>query len=277
VKVTAWFVIKAIVIVVGVLWSTQRIGDVIEASLKGEQVLSGSGRVLVGKLIRAALLVVAIILALGFLGVNVATLAVLSGAVGLGLGFGLQKVVSNYMAGLILLMDKSIKPGDVIEVEFGEGRIRGEVTQLAGRFTAITLRTGTETLIPNEVLISSPVSNWSHTSRNVQIRMPVHVAYSTDVEKAIALCVDAALAAPRVLGSPKPVCLILGFGDSAVELDVRFWIADAEQGVRNVSSGVYLEIWKRFHESGLEIPFPQRDIHIRSSFQSSPPGSEDQP
>ena len=271
VRITPWFVIRAIVVTVGLLWVTQRLGDMLEASLKGEQFLSRSGRVLLVKLSRVALLVTAVFVTLGFLGVNIATLAVLSGAVGLGLGFGLQKVISNYMSGLILLMDRSIKPGDVIEVEFSGEKIRGEVTELAGRYTAITLRTGTETLIPNEVLISNPVNNWSHTSRNVQIRIPVGVAYSADIETAISLCVEAALAAPRVLQTPKPACLILGFADSAVELNVRFWISDAERGIRNVSSGVYLEIWKRFREHGIEIPFPQRDIHIRSSFHAPTP------
>jgi small-conductance mechanosensitive channel len=263
VNVTPWFAIKSIVVVGVLFWLAQRVGDILEVGVAREQVLTRSGKVLFAKLARVGLFVFALLLSLGFLGVDVTALALLSGAVGLGLGFGLQKVISNYVSWIILLMDKSIKPGDVIEVEFGGGQLRGEVTELAGRFTAITLRTGVETLIPNEVLISSPVSNWSHTNRNVQIRIPVGVAYSTDLEKALAICVQAALAAPRVLAAPKPTCLILGFGDSSVNLDVRFWISDAELGVRNVSSGVYLEIWKLFHENGIEIPFPQRDIHIK--------------
>ncbi|MEZ5955830.1 MAG: mechanosensitive ion channel [Hyphomonadaceae bacterium] len=265
VRISLWFVIRAILVVGGLLWLAQRVGDLLERGIAGERVLSRSGHVLFAKLARAALTAAAILFSLAFLGVDVTALAVLSGAVGLGLGFGLQKIVSNYISGLILLMDKSIKPGDVIEVELSTGRVRGEVTELAGRYTAITLRTGTETLIPNEVLISSPVINWSHTSREVQIRVPVGVAYSTDVEAAIALCVEAARAAPRVLATPEPVCFIVGFGDSSVDLEIRFWIRDAERGVRNVSSAVYLEVWKRFRENGVEIPFPQRDLHIRSA------------
>lgn len=265
VRISLWFVIRAIVVVGGLFWVAQRIGDLLERGIAGERVLSRSGHVLFAKLARAALMAAALLFSLAFLGVDVTALAVLSGAVGLGLGFGLQKIVSNYISGLILLMDKSIKPGDVIEVDLATGRVRGEVTELAGRYTAITLRTGTETLIPNEVLISSPVINWSHTSRDVQIRIPVGVAYSTDVEAAIALCVEAARAVPRVLKAPEPVCFINGFGDSSVDLEVRFWIRDAERGVRNVSSQVYLEVWKRFQEHGVEIPFPQRDLHIKSS------------
>jgi small-conductance mechanosensitive channel len=264
-RVTPWFVIRAIVVIAALFWLAQRLGDLIDRTMVAERALSRSGQALFAKLARAGLLIAAFLLSLAFLGVDVTALALLSGAVGLGVGFGLQKIVSNYVAGLILLMDKSIKPGDVIELDFGEGRMRGQVTELAGRYTAITLRTGTETLIPNEILISNPVSNWSHTSRNVQIRIPVGVAYSTDVEKAMKLCVEAAQATSRVIASPSAVCFIAGFGDSSVDLEVRFWISDAESGVRNVSSAVYLNIWKQFQKHGIEIPFPQRDLHIRSA------------
>lgn len=265
VRISMWFVIRAVLIVGGLFWLAQRIGDMVERGAPGGQIWSRSGNVLFAKLARAALLAGALLLSLAFLGVDITALAVLSGAVGLGLGFGLQKIVSNYVSGLILLIDKSIKPGDVIEIELGGGRVRGEVTELAGRFTAITQRTGTETLIPNEMLISNPVTNWSHTTRNVQLRLPVGVAYSTDVEKAQALCIEAAKVVPRVLRTIEPACFIVGFGDSSVDLEIRFWIADAESGVRNVSSAVYLEIWKRFQANDIEIPFPQRDLHIRSS------------
>ncbi len=264
-RISTLFVIRAVVIVGGLFWLAQRLSDLLERGMPSGRMFSRSGNVLFAKLARAALVTAALLLSLAFLGVDITALAVLSGAVGLGLGFGLQKIVSNYVSGLILLMDKSVKPGDVIELDLGARRVRGEVTELAGRYTAITLRTGTETLIPNEVLISSPVINWSHTSRNVQLRIPVGIAYSTDVEKAMALCVEAAKAAKRVLASPAPVCFIKGFGNSSVDLEARFWISDAESGVRNVSSAVYLEIWKRFKAEGIEIPFPQRDLHIRSS------------
>lgn len=264
ITITPWFAIKAVLVVGGLLWAAQHVGDLIDRTLTREQILSRSGKVLFAKLARMGLLVLAVLLSLGFLGVDFTTLAVLSGAVGLGLGFGLQKVVSNYVAGLILLADRSIKPGDVIEVEFAGGQLRGEVTELAGRYTTITLRTGVETLVPNDILISSPVSNWSHTSKSVRIRIPVGVSYSSAVEQAQELCREAATVAARVLTSPHPVCLITGFGDSSVNLDVRFWIEDPEVGIRNVSSAVYLEIWKRFREHGIEIPFPQRDIHLRS-------------
>lgn len=267
IRITPWFALKSIAIVGGLFWGAQKLGDILAITISNERVLTPSGGALFSKLLRAALFTAAVILALAFIGVDTTALAVLSGAIGLGLGFGLQKVVSNYVAGLILLLDRSIKPGDVIELDFGTGSVRGEVTELAGRYTAITLRTGTETLIPNEFLISTAVNNWSHSSRNVQVRLPVGVAYSTDIEKVIELSAAAAARAPRVLSYPAPVCLIVGFGDSSVELEVRFWIMDSERGVKNVSSGVYLEVWKSFRENGVEIPFPQRDLHIRSSVE----------
>lgn len=264
-RVSPWFVMKAVGIVGAMFWMAQQLGSLLDRGMAGEVAISRSGRALIGKLARAGLLLLATLFSLAFLGVDVTALAVLSGAVGLGLGFGLQNVVSNYVAGLILLMDRSIKPGDVIELDFGSGLVRGEVTELAGRYTAITLRTGTETLIPNEMLVSNPVSNWSHSSRDVQLRIPVGVSYSTDLEQAMALCREAAAATPRVLARHNPTCFITGFGDSSVDLQVRFWIADAELGIRNVSSDVFLAIWKLFKEHNIEIPFPQRDLHIKST------------
>ncbi len=264
-RVSPWFVMKAVGIAASMFWIAQQLSNLLDRGMAGEIAISRSGQALIGKLARAGLLLLATLFSLAFLGVDVTALAVLSGAVGLGLGFGLQNVVSNYVAGLILLMDRSIKPGDVIELDFGSGRVRGEVTELAGRYTAITLRTGTETLIPNEMLVSNAVSNWSHSSRDVQLRIPVGVSYSTDVEQAMALCREAAAATPRVLASHKPTCFITGFGDSSVDLEVRFWIADAELGVRNVSSDVFLQIWKLFKTHSIEIPFPQRDLHIKSA------------
>jgi small-conductance mechanosensitive channel len=263
IRISPWFAVKSIAIIVALFWLAQLIGNAIAKGLEREQALSASGQVLVAKLVRMGLLVLAGLFSLGALGIDFAALAVLSGAIGLGLGFGLQKVVSNYFAGLILLTDRSIKPGDVIEVEFANGQLRGEVTQLEGRYTTITQRTGVETLIPNEVLISNPVSNWSHTSRNVQIRIPIGIAYGADVERAIAVCIAAATATPRVLSDPAAVCLLMGFGASSIDLEVRYWIADSEMGVRNVSSAVYLEIWRRFRTEGIEIPFPQLDVHIK--------------
>ena len=126
---------------------------------------------------------------------------------------------------------------------------------------------GTETLIPNELLMSNPVTNWSFSNKQVRRGIPVGVSYNTDVERAIELCVEGASACRRVLSDPAPRCLVRGFGDNSVDLEVRFWLNDPEDGVANISSEIYLEIWKRFQANGIEIPFPQRDLHLRSGFE----------
>ncbi|HSG65815.1 MAG TPA: mechanosensitive ion channel domain-containing protein, partial [Gammaproteobacteria bacterium] len=172
-----------------------------------------------------------------------------------------QKVVSNLMSGVILLMDRSVKPGDVIAV----GDTYGWVSGLGGRYVSIVTRDGIEHLIPNELMITQTVENWTHSDNKTRLKLPLGVHYDSDVRLAIGLCVEAALETDRVLKQPEPKCLVLGFGDSAVDLELRFWIQDAHQGVRNVRSDVLLRIWDKFHAQGVQIPYPQRDLHIRSA------------
>jgi small-conductance mechanosensitive channel len=179
----------------------------------------------------------------------------------------MQRTVANLVAGFTMLADRSIKPGDVIEIMTGDGPTYGEVKTLAARYVSVRTRSGTETLIPNELLISNPVTNWTFTDKRVRRSIAVGVAYSTDVERAQALCVEAALACKRVLKVPKPICLIRGFGESSVDLEVRFWISDPEDGVANIGSDVFLEVWRAFRAHGIEIPYPQRDLHIKSGQQ----------
>jgi len=240
---------------------SQFIGNVIA---KNEDI-SPSVKVLLQKILRFFLLAFAVMVSLNAVGIDFTALAVFSGAVGIGIGLGLQKIVSNFLSGIILLLDKSIKPGDVIEIDTVSGSTYGWVQTLGARYTAVRTRDGTETLIPNENFIDSPVTNWTHTNKVVRRKLPVGVSYDTDVERAIELCIEAAEETSRVLKVPKPVCLIRGFGDSSVDLELRFWINDPEGGVANVSSKVYLAVWKRFQAEGIEIPFPQRDLNIRSS------------
>ncbi len=264
VRLSPWFFLRAIVVFVSLIWVANRIGQFIERQAAAETVLSASGRVLFAKLAHFTLIVAAALIGLGTLGIDVTALAFFSGALGLGLGFGLQRIVANFTAGLVLLGDKSVKPGDVIELDFGAGPTRGRVTALAARYTAITSRLGTEILIPNDLLITNAVTNWSHSSKEVQIRIPVPVSYASDVELAQRLCREAAHKPARVLAEPQAACLLLGFGSSAVNMEVRFWIRDPESGVKNVSSDVYLEIWRAFRAHGVEIPFLQHDVHIRA-------------
>jgi small-conductance mechanosensitive channel len=163
----------------------------------------------------------------------------------------------------MLLLDKSVKPGDVISV----GESYGWVSSLGARYVSVVTRDGTEYLIPNEDLITHQVVNWSHTSSHVRLKIPIGISYNADVHKARALCLEAAAETPRVLKEPSPVCLLLGFGDSSVELELRIWIQDPKNGVHNVKSDVLLLVWDKFHAHGVEIPFPQRDLHLKTPME----------
>jgi small-conductance mechanosensitive channel len=236
----------------------------IEKQLGAMTTLSPSMQVLVNKLIHTVLVTIAVLIGLNTVGVDLTALTVLGGAIGLGLGFGLQKVISNFVSGIILLADRSIKPGDVIVV----GDTYGWVKHLSARYVSLVTRDGKEHLIPNELLITERVENWSHTDNYVRIRIPLGISYNADVRRALELMLEAAAECPRVLSRPTPNALLRGFGDSSVDLELRLWIDDPSEGVGNVQSDVLLRIWDKFHANGVEIPFPQRDVHIRSA----PPG-----
>lgn len=236
---------------------------VIEARIRTSRTLSPSVQVLFAKSLKIVLVSLAILIAINTLGIDLTALAVFGGAIGLGVGFGLQKVISNLISGVILLVDKSIKPGDVIAV----AGTYGWVTALGGRYVSVVTRDGIEHLIPNETLISERVENWTHSNNQTRIKADVGVHYKTDVKKAMALCVEAAQETDRVLANPEPRCLLLEFGDSSVNLQLRFWISDAHNGVQNVKSAVMVGIWEKFHENDIEIPYPQRDLHLRSGME----------
>jgi small-conductance mechanosensitive channel len=217
-------------------------------------------QVLTLKLVRFALITLAVVLALGSVGIDLTALAVFSGAVGVGIGLGLQKVVSNLVSGIILLVDRSIKPGDVIEI----ADTYGWITSLNARYVSLATRDGKELLIPNEDLITGRVTNWSYSSDLIRQHVIVGVSYGSDVHLAVRLAVEAAIAVTRVLDVPNPACLLKEFGDSALILELRFWIRDPANGTANVRSEVMLRIWDLFREHGIEFPFPQRELTLRN-------------
>ena len=264
-----FLVIKGVVYLAVALWAANLLSRFIDSRLHQSNVLTPSIRVLTGKLIRFALIVSAFLVAVSTVGIDLTIFAVFSGALGVGLGFGLQKVVSNFISGIILLLDKSIKPGDVISV----GETYGWVKSLNARYVSLDTRDGIEHLIPNEDLIVQRVENWSYSNNRVRLRVPVGVHYNSDVHQAMALCIEAVGEVDRLLQNPEPVCLLSGFGDSSVDLEVRAWIEDPQAGISNVKSEVLLRIWDKFHEHGIEIPFPQRDLHIKTPIEirNSPP------
>ena len=243
------------------LWITAIAGQLIEGRIKSSPNLTPSIKVLSTKLLRILLAVVAIVFALQIVGVNLTAFAVFGGAIGVGLGFGLQKIFANLVSGFILLLDKSIKPGDVIAI----GDYYGRVDSLGARYVSVLTRDGIEHLIPNEELITTRVENWSHSHNLVRVRKTIGIHYKSDVRKATLLCLEAAAQTPRVLKTPEPVCHLREFADSAVNLEMRFWIDDPMNGRANVVSALQLSIWDKFHEHGIEIPYPQRDLHLRSS------------
>jgi len=215
--------------------------------------------VLLIKINKVILFTGAILFAMASVGIDLTSLAIFSSALGVGIGFGLQTVFSNYVAGVLLLMDNSIKPGDTIEVS----GVFGVVREMHGRYTSILTRDGKEYLIPNEQLVTGEVVNWTFSDSNIRIKIPVGVSYGSDVPRAMALMEEAARGVHRVLRHPEPVARLSGFGDNSVDLDLRIWIADADQGVANVQSDVLLKIWELFHEYGVEFPFPQRDVLLK--------------
>ncbi|KAF0095993.1 MAG: mechanosensitive ion channel protein MscS [Puniceicoccaceae bacterium 5H] len=252
-------VLNGIIVLLVALWVGFGLGNLIEKRLNAFD-LSPSLKVLTGKLIRIALLIVAGLAACDAMGLDITLLTVLGGGLGLGLGFGLQKVISNLVSGFILLADRSIKPGDVIEIE---GTF-GWINNLKGRYVSVITRDGKEHLIPNEDLITQRVINWSYSHDNVRIHLPIGVSYSSDVHLVRKLILQGAEEVPRVLKSPKPVCFMVGYGNSSVDFELRFWINDPANGVSNVKSALYFRIWDLFKEHAIEIPFPQNDVHLRS-------------
>jgi small-conductance mechanosensitive channel len=245
------------------LWAALLISRLIENNLKSSVSLSPSMKVLTGKLVRITLVTAAFLIAISTVGIDLSIFTFFGGALGVGLGFGLQKVVSNFISGIILLLDKSIKPGDVISI----GDTYGWVKSLNARYVSLDTRDGIEHLIPNEELIINRVENWSHSHSRVRLKIPIGIHYDSDVKLAIELCVESAKKVERVIEDPAPVCLLASFGENSVDLEVRVWFSDPHNGLSNIKSQILLEVWENFHENGIEIPYPQRDLHIKNPIE----------
>ncbi len=251
------------------LWLAVAISGLIERQLRHTSSVSPAARVLMEKFSRIALVAAAVLLSLNAMGIDLTAFAVLSGALAVGLGFGLQKIFSNLVSGVILLLDKSIKPGDVISL----GQTYGWIDHLGARYVSIVTRDGVEHLIPNEELITQRVENWSHSNNLVRLRIAVRISYRADPRRAMELCVEAAQMVPRVLLDPEPRCQLRAFGVSSVDLELRVWINDPENGRGTVINDVLLGVWDRFQEHGIEIPLPQQDLHIRSVLGQTDPSA----
>jgi small-conductance mechanosensitive channel len=248
--------------------------------LRRNAALDDTQRLLTEKLTGVLLFGVAALAGIDLLGIDLTTLAVFSGTLGLALGFGLQKTVGNLIAGIILLMDRSIKPGDVIVVGDGSSMTAsggtsqttnvGRVGKIGVRAVTVVTRDGKKHLIPNELLMTQPVENWSYSSPEVRVRMRVPVGYDSDIRLAQRLMIEAAKANPRVLTTPEPMVWITGFGERAVEHELRVWIADPESGLGNVQGEVFLAIWDAFRANGVTLPYPQLDVRMRETGEPTP-------
>lgn len=256
-----------ILLTVIVLFTLVRLANrVLKRVIRGSEKFDPTQRLLIEKISAVVIVVAAFFIGIDLLGIDLTAFAVFSGALGLAIGFGLQKTVGNLIAGIILLMDRSIKPGDVIVV----GDSFGWVNKIGVRAVSVITREGKEHLIPNENLMTQEVENWSYSSRTVRVKIAVGVSYDTDLRFAQALMIEAAKESKRVLAEPEPVCWITGFGDSSVDHEVRFWITDPEGGLGNIKGDVFLRIWDKFQDAGIEIPFPQRDVHVRDMPDARP-------
>lgn len=260
-RISILTVITGIITLCGLLWLSSTVASTLERRIHRLPNLTPSVRVLLSKVTKVSLIVIAILVGLNSIGIDLTALTVFGGAIGLGLGFGLQKVVSNLFSGIILLLDRSIKPGDVIEV----GDTYGWVNSLSARHVSVLTRDGVEHLIPNEHLITEKVTNWSYSNKNVRLKIPFGISYDSDVHKAIELVLEAARAQERVLENPAPVCRLVGFGDNAIDLELRLWIDDPIEGVVNIRSDILLAVLDKFRASNISIPYPQRDLHIKLS------------
>lgn len=258
-RVSLLTVIKGVLSATVLLWAAAALSRLLETRIKRVPELSPSIQVLTVKLLKITLLTIAIVIALKSVGIDLTALALLSGAIGLGIGFGLQKVVSNLISGVILLLDKSIKPGDVIEL----GETFGWISSLGARYVSVVTRDGKEYLIPNEDLITQRVVNWSFSNQLVRLEVPIGVSYDSDPHAVRRLLIAAAGKADRVLSEPEPVCHLVAFGESSLDFVLRFWIRDPAQGVVNVKGKVLLAVWDALKDAGVEIPYPHRQIILR--------------
>lgn len=252
-------VLKGIFLLVSLIWLASFTGNFADTRIQKIEDLTPSLRVLIGKFFKIGLMIIALALALSAIGIDLTALTVFSGAVGVGLGFGLQKVVSNFISGIIILLDKSIKPGDTISL----GETFGWIRELRARFVSVITRDGKEYLIPNEDLITQQVVNWSFSDDLVRIDVPFGVSYDSDPHEVIKLALEPLADISRVSKRKAPVCWMTEFGDSSINFVLRFWIKDPQNGLTNIRGTVLIALWDQFKANGIGIPFPHREIIIK--------------
>ncbi len=266
ISISVWGLIEAITIFILLYAATGVVDRFIAHWLMTSTKLTSSDRTLLLRVIRAATVAVVILISLGAAGIHMTAIAVTGGAIGLGIGVGLQKIGSNLISGIMLLISKPIRQGDVITFEksFG-GANWGWITQMGLNYVQVATRNGSLLLIPNEVFMTQKIENLSYDNSLVRLIIPIGVAYESDLNKAKALAISASTSIDRILKIPEPKCLVVEYGDSTVNLELRVWIGDPQNGIGNVKDVVFMAVWDSYHANGIDIAWPQRDLHIKSA------------
>jgi small-conductance mechanosensitive channel len=257
-RLTPLLLIKLGALLVAALWLTSIASNFAESRINRSTDLTPSVQVLLVKIIRFGLMAIAIAIAISAVGINLSALAVFSGAVGVGIGIGLQKIVANFISGIILLADKSVKPGDLVTIGDSSGRISAMKT----RYISVAAGDGREFLIPNEDLVTQKVTNWTYTDKNTLVKVNFSTNYESDPRLVCKLAVDIAAAAPRAIKSRTPNCILAEFAETGMKFSLTFWIADPD-GMDNVKSDVMLSLWETFKREGIRVPYPVREIRVR--------------
>lgn len=261
-KLNLLVILQALFTIFITLFLTLSLSRALENKLMRNAHININMRVVISKVIRIAAILIALLIGLSAVGLDITVLSVFGGALGVGLGFGLQRIASNYVSGFILLLDKSMKIGDIITVD---DKHYGEIADLRTRYLVLKKLDGTEVIIPNETLVVNPVINHSYVDRKTRVVIEVQVSYASNVEKVLALLVTIARQHARVLQDPEPSALITGFADSGINMNLTMWIDDPEKGQLSLKSELYLAIWKQFKAEGIVIPYPQRELRIMNA------------
>jgi small-conductance mechanosensitive channel len=257
-RLTPLLLIKLGVLLIMALWLTNIASNFVESRITRSGDLTPSLQVLLIKIIRLGLMVFGIAVVMSAVGINLSALAIFSGAAGVGVGFGLQKIVANFISGIILLVDKSVKPGDLVTI----GDSTGRINEMKTRYISVAAGDGREFLIPNEDLVTQKVTNWTYTDKNTLVKVNFGTNYDADPRLVCKLAVDVAAAAPRALKGKPPNCILVEFTEAGMKFSLTFWIADPD-GMDNVKSEVMLSLWDAFKREGIRVPYPVREIRIR--------------
>ncbi len=258
---SAYRIINVLLTLALLTWASAFLAELVERQLTHFPKMRAANRELILKFVQISIYVIAALIALDLMGLDLTSLALFGGAIGIGVGFGLQKIASNFISGLIMLMEKSIEVGDLIELSDGT---YGFIRRTGARYTLIETFDNKEILVPNEDFITNRVTNWTFSNHKARVEIPIGVSYDSDIEKVREILLDTANSHPRCAPEPTPACYLRGFGDSSVDFILHFWVDDVENGRWTPQSEILFAIWHRFAEEGISIPYPQRDLHIKS-------------